>query len=522
MSRFAVATVMVLGLNTLVFSAPGAKALSPEAITTGEQFTSKLQNIATTITREYVKKIAEKDLYAAAITALYSTARQPTPERLLEDLRASNDEATTRNLLVQARAKLHGFAQLEDNRDLFVAINSFTTILDPASVLIPSAALNGTYTSQQFGFEFEGEANVTVGSRGRRPANVDDQLPFPTDAMPSLPFRVLFVKPGSPAQKAGLRPGDQITHIDDIRADAREGAKAFAALHKSGSDPQRHTLMVERVGQAKVIRITVNHEEEFVQESLFGVKRKANNEWDYWLDHKAGIAYIRVGALEHDSGDLLAEILHDLRDVKGLLLDLRWCPGGYIDSATQIASTFLEKGVIAKMKYRNTARGENRELHADGGLVRHKAGDYPILILVNGETIGGGELIAAALKDNGRAVLAGTRTFGKATIQWPETLRELPGYSFKITGGTYTRPNGKNLQRFPNSKPTDDWGLLPDEGYTIPTSVDLAKKLKEMHMLYALRPGSSREALELDDPDTDPQRVRATKLLRELLTKQQK
>jgi carboxyl-terminal processing protease len=215
-------------------------------------------------------------------------------------------------------------------------------------------------------------------------------------------------------------------------------------------------------------------------------------------------------------------LLHELKDVRGLVFDLRWCPGGYIDAATQIASTFLDKGVVARMKYRSTDRGDNSEIRADGGLIRYKAGDYPVLILMNGQTIGGGELIAAALKDNGRAVLAGTRTFGKASIQWTAAAPGLPGYQFKLTGGMYTRPNGKNLQRFPDSKPEDDWGLRPDREYELPTSADLAQKLKELHVLYALRPGGSREAMDLDDPAADPQRLRALKLMRQLIAERVK
>ena len=113
------------------------------------------------------------------------------------------------------------------------------------------------------------------------------------------------------------------------------------------------------------------------------------------------------------------------------------------------------------MKYRNEERGGNSEIRADGGLIRYKAGDYPLLLLVNGETTGGGEMIAAALKDNGRAIVAGTRTFGKASIQWTMSVQGLPGYQFKLTGGMYTRPNGKNLQRFPDSKTNRRLGRAP-------------------------------------------------------------
>ena len=218
---------------------------------------------------------------------------------------------------------------------------------------------------------------------------------------------------------------------------------------------------------------------------------------------------MRLGAIENDSGEQLSELLHDLKDIRGLVFDLRWCPGGYIDAATQIASTFLDKGVVARMKYRNTDRGDNSEIRADGGLIRYKAGDYPVLILMNGETIGGGELIAAALKDNGRAVLAGTRTFGKASIQWTAAVPGLPGYQFKLTGGMYTRPNGKNLQRFPDSKPEDDWGLRPDRGYELPTERRPGPEAERAAPALRPAPGGSREAMDLDDPAADPQRLRA-------------
>jgi carboxyl-terminal processing protease len=439
----------------------------------------------------------------------------------LRDLQATKSEHEQFDLVKQARAAVHGAPGLDNGRDLLLAVSSLTSVLDPYSVLLPSGVLNGTTTSNSYGFEFEGEAQAAPSRR--RSGRIRGEPP-PTDdseqtGVPPLPFRVLSVKPGSPAQKAGLRPGDIVREINGIAADTDGAAKAFAALHGAGADkskPGVHHLLVDRAGRSEPLRLRLERTD-FIPESLFGVARDRDNAWDYWLDRDRRIAYVRLGAIENDSGDRLQEILHELRDVRGLVFDLRWCPGGYIDSATQIASTFLDSGVVARMKYRNPERGSNTTIQADGGLVRFKAGDYPVLVLVNGETIGGGELIAAALKDNGRAVLAGTRTFGKATIQWPLSVPGLPGYSFKITGGAYTRPNGKNLQRFSDSRPEDDWGLRPDTGYEIPMSVELSRKLKEMHVLYALRPGESRESMDLDDPGADPQRVRALKLIRKLV-----
>ncbi|HKB02934.1 MAG TPA: S41 family peptidase [Gemmataceae bacterium] len=519
MSRSITPLVALVWLSP-VFAAPQERGPSPEALAAGDQFARQLGVIAQMVSREYARPVETADLYPAAITGLYDAARRPHPTTLLRELKAARTEAERLGIVQRARAELHGVPGLDENRDLVAAVSALTPVLDPHSVLVPSGVLNGTATGTAYGFEFDGEAQAVPEHGGRSGRRVvrEGWEPIGSGA-PPLPFRVLTVKPGSPGQQAGLRPGDIVRQIDGIAAEVHEATKAFAALHGAGpnkADPGVHHLTVDRAGRKEPLRLKLERTD-FVPESLFGVTRKSDNTWDYWLDRDGRIAYVRLGAIENDSGERLSELLHDLGDIRGLVFDLRWCPGGYIDPATQIASTFLESGVVAKMKYRNPDRGESTTLRADAGLVRYKAGDYPLLVLVNVETIGGGELIAAALRDNGRAILAGTRTYGKASIQWPVSVPGLPGYSFKITGGTYTRPNGKNLQRFPDSKPDDDWGLRPDPGYEIPMSADLARKLKDLHLLYALRPGTSREAMELDDPEGDPQRLRALKLMRKLI-----
>ena len=503
------------------FAAPRERGPTADALMAGEQYARHLQTVVEIVAHDYFRPVKPADLYEAALAGLYATALRPLPPDVGRDLRRAADDRAMLAVVARARAAVDGVSSLADGRDVRASIAGLTAVLDPHSVLIPNAALTGTATSLAFGFEFEGEVDAPPSvpwAEGKRNLRVPDDAPS-SGGLPPLPFRVAIVKPGGPAQQAGLRPGDMVRRIDGHAADLRDSAKAFAALHGTGPNlavPADHVLSVDRPGRPGVLTIALSRAE-FTPESLFGVVRKKDNTWDYWLDHGQRIAYVRLGPIETDSGDLLSEILHDLGDVKGLIFDLRWCPGGYIDAATGIASTFLDDGIVARMMYRNDERGRATMVRADGGLVRYKAGDFPLLVLVNGDTVGGGELIAAALQDNGRAVIAGTRTHGKATIQWPVRVLALPGYAFKMSGGTYTRPNGKNLQRFPKSKPTDDWGLRPDPGYEIPMSNDLGRTMKEMHVLYALRPGDSREAMPLDDPAADPQRVRALKLLQALV-----
>ena len=93
----------------------------------------------------------------------------------------------------------------------------------------------------------------------------------------------------------------------------------------------------------------------------------------------------------------------------------------------------------------------------------------------------------------------------------------VPGYPFKLTTGTFVRPSGKNFHRHPESKPTDDWGVRPDPEHELPVTAELSKRLKHGYTLHTLRPPSDRTALPIDDPDADPQRQAAVRMLRELV-----
>jgi carboxyl-terminal processing protease len=156
---------------------------------------------------------------------------------------------------------------------------------------------------------------------------------------------------------------------------------------------------------------------------------------------------------------------------------------------------------------------------------------FPMIVLVDEETSGGAELIAAVLQDNHRALIAGRRTRGKASVQIliplssrgnaPQRLAvPLPDLSLKLTTGYMVRPSGRSLHRFAQSRLRDDWGVRPDPGFEIRLSPELSKHLKESWQLQDLRPGTSAEALPLDDPLADPQRQAAFQRLREMLRQQ--
>jgi len=347
---------------------------------------------------------------------------------------------------------------------------------------------------------------------------------------------ILDVLPGSPAQQAGLRRGDEIIHLHDSDGRPRSVKESLNVLNgrapllkpqlgafalpepiiltyrRNASLSGEHQLP-ERCAfqEADAPRSEVRHVKlewrRFRPESVFGVARRSDNSWNYWLDTERKIAYLRLGNLLESTPDELSDVLADLRGdgLRGLILDLRWCPGGMLDGSRKTAELFLGEGTIATIQYRNQPEDVYRSTNED------KHNDFPIVVLINSDSTGGAELIAAALQDHHRAVLIGQRTHGKGNVQ---KLRPLGTIVLKVTSGTILRPNGQPLHRFPDSQPDAPWGVHPDPGHEFRVSGDLSRALRTWYEELTLRPGSSTKRLPLDDPLIDPQRNAALEALR--------
>jgi carboxyl-terminal processing protease len=273
--------------------------------------------------------------------------------------------------------------------------------------------------------------------------------------------------------------------------------------------PPALRVSYRRPGEKKERTATLTPER-FRPESVLGARRRDDNTWAYLLDERQKLAVVRLTSLSRGTAEDLRSVLEGLKEtkVRGLVLDLRWCPGGYLTEAVDSAELFLGNGVIATER----SRGKEDTVHrsTDAGKFR----DFPVVVLVNGETSGGAELIAAALQDHERAVVIGQRTRGKGSVQVPLPMG-VEGVALKLTRGCFIRPSGKNLHRFPDSADSDDWGVLPDEDFRV--SPQLSKRFEQWHLLQALRPAASRERLPFDDPTADTQRRAAVALLRNLV-----
>jgi carboxyl-terminal processing protease len=529
--------VMVLVAASLCWAAPrpaseakvrNAKKLREEAT----QFAQQLYQLTDQISRIYIRPITQEELLNATITGLYRAARVEPPRDLRRDLAraleqtravAQHDaeppkqvlpvaarsversaQSPIEALLVRLREKLGDPESLSDYHALVIACRALTPILDPHSMIVTGEEQRRMVglDHEQFGVGLEFHDRSELGR-----------------------YQIEQVTIGGPGQRAGLRPGDVLTHLEGVaiekadplqlvklRSSRYEGDIAQLAVPSREDGPQDFksgpiTVEYQRPGE-KSPRKTTIYRERYLPEAVLGVTRNDDQTWNYSLDPEAKIAHVRLGSLSKGSAEALREVLHTLeeRKTRGLILDLRWSPGGYLNEAIEIADLFHKFTTIATVKSRS------REPHKHTGNDGPKF-TLPLILLVNGQTSGGAELIVGALQDAKRAVVVGQRTVGKGSVQTPIGIG-VEGIGFKLTTGEFVRPSGKKLHRFADSLPSDPWGIVPDHDERV--SPEFGRNLQQMWLENSLRPARSLERIALDQPKADPQQQAALKLLRKV------
>lgn len=238
---------------------------------------------------------------------------------------------------------------------------------------------------------------------------------------------------GSPAEKAGLLPGDQIIAVDGI--DITNISPELGRLKVLGPAGTSVTLTIRREGVEQPFDVTI------VRASITipSIETKM-------LDNN--IAYIQLNSFAETSGDELHAALQQMlaQNPKGLIFDLRNNTGGYLPTAIDVASEFIKQGVITTEEYGD---GNRETLEATGKGI---ATDIPLVILVNEWSASASELVAGAIQDYGRAPLVGVTTYGKGTVQNWIPLSNDEG-AVRITVARWLTPNGGNVT---------DTGLTPD------------------------------------------------------------
>jgi carboxyl-terminal processing protease len=269
---------------------------------------------------------------------------------------------------------------------------------------------------------------------------------------------------GTPAYEAGVLAGDLIVKIDGKSTENMQVSEAVDLIQ--GEPDTDITLSVLHEGTKEPVDLKMKRAEIHVH-SVLGDRRKANNEWNLFLDDNSKIGYVRLVAFSETSADELRTAIEELEKegVHGLILDLRNNPGGLLLSARDVADLFLKEGRIVSTKGRDR-EDEVYDAKEEGTLLLPYS-KYPMVVLINKYSASASEIVAAALQDHKRAVVIGERSYGKGSVQ--NVIKMEGGASaLKLTTASYWRPSGKNIHRFPEAKDTDEWGVKPDKGFEVP------------------------------------------------------
>ncbi|MGA1135846.1 MAG: S41 family peptidase [bacterium] len=294
-----------------------------------------------------------------------------------------------------------------------IALGAIMSSLDPHSVVLPPSSYAEFNENTRGRFAGVG---IVIGIR-------DKQL------------TIISLMEGGPAERAGLRIGDQVKEIDGESTKKMSLSAIMQGLR--GEIGSRMDLTVERSGK----EITYELLREDIQIS-------SSDSVDLRFDDGIPVRYLRLKLFQEDTSTDLEKQLDNLDSVAGLILDLRGNPGGLLQEAVRVSDLFLppEKRIVSTQTNTDLTSYDSHQL-----LSSPKIQNIPIVVLVNGQSASASEIVSAALKVNNRAIVVGEQTFGKGSVQ---SIWGMPGnFGLKMTIARYLTPDNLSIQ---------DVGVQPD------------------------------------------------------------
>ncbi len=313
----------------------------------------------------------------------------------VEDLRAFAD--------AWGYIRSHYVEDIDDRHLLEAAIRGMMAALDEHSSWLSPRDLEGV----------EEQASGRYGGLGVRLLVLEDHL------------QVVSAMDGSPADRAGLRPGDRIVAIDETPLTSDNTREASDWLR--GPPGTQIALTVERDDTEQALEVALTRE--LIRRSSVNLQPLPDQ-----------LALVRLEGFQHATALELDDLLSPLaNELNGLILDLRDNPGGMLNAAVAVSDRFLSQGLVVYAEGRNGAN-PMQFFSQPGELLP----GVPVVVLVNGQSASAAEIVAGALQDHGRAVILGEPTFGKGSVQtiWP--LRN--GGGIRLTTAHYFTPSGRRIQ----------------------------------------------------------------------------
>jgi carboxyl-terminal processing protease len=269
---------------------------------------------------------------------------------------------------------------------------------------------------------------------------------------------VASLLPDTPAYNSGLDAGDVIELVDGL--ETRDMSLSCAVKNITGPAGTKVTLTIRRPGEDETRDITITRAKIIVP-PIRGWKRTESGKWLYMIDDINRIGYIRITGFDSRTAPDLEKVLVELESqgLKGLILDLRFNPGGLLESAIEVADKFLGKGLIVSTRPRfgvwTYAPAHKPKTHPN----------YPLVVLINRFTASGSEIVAGALADpqHKRAILIGERTHGKGVVLGI-TSHPGGGAQLKYAMAYYHLPSGQRVesQDAMKKRGRSNWGVGPN------------------------------------------------------------
>lgn len=349
---------------------------------------------------------------------------------------------------------------VEDKKLITHAISGMLSNLDPHSTYLDADAYKELQVGTQGKF---GGLGIEVG--------MEDGL-----------VKVVSPIEDTPADRGGIKSGDLIFKLDDVLVKGMTLSDAVKRMRGKPKTPIK--LSILRKGEAKPIEITLIREEIKVQ----SVKSKRVDE-DY--------GYLRITSFQEETGSSLVKHLNDLYQsgpLKGVVLDLRNDPGGLLNTAIGVAGAFLPPKTLVTSTDGRTPDAKHQFYAQPEDYLRGSKDDYlknvpadarkvPMVVLINGGSASASEIVAGALQDHKRAVVMGTTSFGKGSVQ---TVLPLPNNTaIKLTTARYFTPSGRSIQAK---------GIVPDIVVEENANGAAATRLREADLENHLENGSKDAA----------------------------
>ena len=433
----------------------------------GEEYQTKLKGVSQTIVLASLVRAAEshverKPMRELLVGALDSVRTMATTGDLRAAFPSIADDAARTEFVTYLDMRIADLLNAKADPDNFAVSNLLSEVLATSrrTVKIPESAILHEVGNGAFGRLDEFSQIIWPDELARFQRIMDGEfigvgIQIQSDEETQM-VKVVAPLEGTPAFRAGIKAGDLIKKIDGNQAlgitlnqaieqiTGRPGTKVVLTMERKGEDID---FPLERT------RIPIKTVKGWRRQSTLDEK------WDWFIDPEQKIGYVRITNFQDSTTRELKEAINQMKagGMQGLIVDLRFNPGGLLTQAVSVANLFVERGLIVYTETAGGVRTEEQKAVPSGQQVKN----LPVAVLINEGSASASEIVSGALRyyaDQGqlRAVLVGARTYGKGSVQ--NVMQLSPVAMLKLTMAYYFLPDGKIIHRRDHAT---SWGVDP-------------------------------------------------------------